>query len=89
MNFFNCTSPNQPGIVGPDNQPILDKSTLYSGCICTLDINIAPFFNKEHNSRGIGAYLNNLMLVKEGDRLDGRQSAEDAFAGIKVDDDLQ
>ena len=84
--FFNATSPNQPGIVGPDTKPLMDRDKLYSGCYCNLDINFAPFNNE---SRGVGAYLNNIMLAREGDRLDGRQSADEVFAGLQVTDDLQ
>lgn len=89
MSFFNCTNTNKPGIVGPDLNPIMDKDLLYSGCYCNVDVNVAPFYNVEHNSRGIGAYLNNIMLVREGERLDGRQAAEEAFAGMSVENDLQ
>ena len=84
--FFNVTNKSQPGIVGPDTKPLMDRDKLYSGCYCHLDVNFAPFNNE---SRGVGAYLNNIMLVKEGERLDGRQAPEEAFSGLQVTDDLQ
>lgn len=84
--FFNVTNKSQPGIVGPDTKPLMDRDKLYSGCYCHLDVNFAPFNNE---SRGVGAYLNNIMLVKEGERLDGRQAPEEAFSGLQVADDLQ
>ena len=64
----------------------MDRDKLYSGCYCHLDVNFAPFNNE---SRGVGAYLNNIMLVKEGERLYGRQAPEEAFSGLQVADDLQ
>lgn len=84
--FFNASNASQPGIVGPDTAPLMDQNLLYSGCFCNVDINFAPF-NVE--SKGVGAYLQHIMLVKEGERLDGRQSAEAAFAGLAPEGDLQ
>lgn len=79
--FLNANNKDQPGIVGPDAQPIFDRDKVYSGCFFHWDVNFYPFNNE---SKGIGAGLNNIMMVKEGERLDGRQSAEEAFAGVAV-----
>ena len=84
--FFNANNKTQPGIVGPDTKPLMDQSKLYSGCFCHYDVNFYPFNNE---SKGIGAALNHIMLYKEGERLDGRVSAEEAFAGMQVDESLQ
>jgi hypothetical protein len=84
--FFNCNNKEQPGIVGPDTAPLMDQAQLYSGCFCNVDVNFYPFNNE---SKGVGAGLNNIMLVRAGDRLDGRQDAATAFAGMTVNDDLQ
>jgi len=76
----------QPGIVGPDLQPLMDDSCLYSGAYYNVEVNFYPFDTK---SKGIGCGLNNAMFVKHGDRLDGRSNAEDAFAGLAAEGDLQ
>jgi len=77
----------QPGIVGPDGNPLMDNSCLYSGAFYHVDINFYPFDTK---SKGVGCGLNNVMFVKDGDRLDGRVNAEEAFAGLAVaDENLQ
>lgn len=87
--FFNANNKDQPGIVGPDLNPLMDKDRLYSGCFCNVDINFYPYSHPD-GGKGVGAGFNNIMLVKEGDRLDGRQSAEEAFAGLEADNgDLQ
>lgn len=87
MSFFNANNTSQPGIVGPDTKPLMDRDRLYSGCYVNIDVNFAPFANE---SKGVGAYINHIMLVREGERLDGRQSAEEAFAGLATEsDDLQ
>lgn len=79
MMFFNANNKDQPGIVGPKAEPLMDRNRLYSGCICHVDVNFFPYNNE---SKGIGAGFNNIMLVSEGERLDGRTTAEDAFAGL-------
>lgn len=81
--FFNANNKTQPGIVGPNGQPLLDANRLYSGCTCHVDVGFFPFNNE---SKGIGAGFNHIMLVKEGVRLDGRVSAEEAFKGLTVEE---
>jgi len=75
--FLNCSSNDAPGVVGPDAKPLMDQKALYAGCVVRLDVNPFPYHNSGNN--GIGWGLNNVMLVREGDRLDGRQNAESAF----------
>jgi hypothetical protein len=75
--FLNCSSNDAPGVVGPGAKPLMNQDDLYAGCIVRLDVNPFPYSNSGNN--GIGWGLNNVMLVRDGDRLDGRQKAEDAF----------
>ena len=79
--FFNASNGDQPGIVGPDTKPILDTSQYYSGCYGHVNVAFFPFNNE---SKGIGAGLNNIMFTKADDRLDGRQTADEAFAGLEI-----
>jgi len=87
--FINCSNANQPGMVDEKLQPIMSSDKLYSGCYCNCDVNITGFYHKESGSRGIGAYLQNIMFVRDGERLDGRQAPEEAFEGLQVQDELQ
>lgn len=86
--FLNSSSSNAPGVVqvqkGGPPVPILDTDDFYSGCYGRADINFFPY--NQAGNRGIGVGLNNLLLVKEGERLDGRMKAEDAFADYTEDD---
>ncbi len=82
--FINCSSNEAPGVVGPDAKPLMDQDMLYAGCIVRLDVNPFPYSNSGNN--GIGWGLNNVMVIKDGPRLDGRAVATDAFAGFAVDD---
>ena len=78
--FLNCSSNDAPGVVGPDAKPLMNQDALYAGCIVRLDINPFPYSNSGNN--GIGWGFNNVMLVRDGVRLDGKQNAEDAFSGF-------
>ena len=70
----------KPGVVDENLQPIMDSSKIYSGCYCNVDINPFPF--KSGGNAGIGWGLSNIMFVEDGDRLDGQQSAQDAFGSL-------
>ena len=86
--FLNCTSNDAPGVVDVHAKPLMNQNDLYAGCIVRADIN--PFPYKNSGNAGVGWGLQNLMLVSDGERLDGRKKAEDAFAGFaeESDDDL-
>jgi hypothetical protein len=67
--------------------PILDQADLYSGCYVRASINLYPF-NKNGN-KGIGAGLNNIQKLADGEPLGGRSRAEDDFEAVaEKDDDL-
>jgi hypothetical protein len=79
--FINATSKNKPGCVKAQKDsppvPVFDPDDFYSGCYGRADVNFFPY--NQAGNRGVGVGLNNLMMVKEGERLDGRMKAEDAF----------
>ena len=81
--FLNCSSDDAPGVVGPDAKPLMNQNELYAGCIVRADIN--PFPYKNSGNCGIGWGLNNVMLIDDGPRLDGKQNAEDAFGDYASD----
>lgn len=78
--FVNCSSDTQPGVVGPDAKPLMNQSAIYAGCFVRADINPFPYSNS--GNHGVGWGLNNIMLVREGERLDGKQNAEQAFGAF-------
>ena len=87
MMFINaaCDSKSRPQVVGPNAKPLMDESGLYSGCIVRADL--TPFAYLNAGNAGIGWWLNSLMLVRDGKRLDGKLDAVDAFASYTVDED--
>lgn len=84
MLYFNATSKNKPGLVKRNGKEC-DEGDIYSGCIARLDINCYPF-NVDGNI-GVGVGLNNIMFVKDGERLAGSASASTAFADYFEEDD--
>ena len=85
--FFNARNTNPVGNVNSRNQPIpvQDREGFYSGWFVHVDVNFYAF--NSNGSCGIAAGLNNVMWVAAGDRLDGRQSAQEAFAGLEAGDE--
>lgn len=83
--FLNCSANTAPGVVDLHGKPLMDQSKLYAGCVVRGDVN--PFPYKRSGNSGIGWGLNNIMVVADGPRLDGRMGAEDAFAGHIVNEE--
>lgn len=84
--FLNARSDNRPGLVyahaGPDGRPVVVpveaiEETFYPGCIVRAQLSFYGF-DREGN-RGVGVGLSNIQKLGEGERLDSRQKAEDAF----------
>jgi hypothetical protein len=92
MLFINAScngneSDPRPQVVGPDAKPLMDQSLLYSGCIVRADLTAFPY--KNGGNCGVGWWLNSIMLVRDGDRLDGKVNAADAFANFAVDGETE
>ena len=62
--------------------PITDQSKLYSGCLVQANVNIAPYYSSS-TSFGVTSYLNGVILIGDGDRLDNSQTVEQMFGGVK------
>jgi hypothetical protein len=75
--FANLNSKNKPGIVDLKGNPIFEESEAYSGCFFRATCGVYAYDNK---SKGVSLGLNNVQLVKKGERLDGRKDAAEDFA---------
>lgn len=90
--FMNAKTKNQPGLVDENVQPILSQDEFYSGAYARASIVFYGYDQK--GNKGVGVGLNNIMKIKDGERLDGRRSAEQEFASFagssagSVDDDI-
>ena len=82
--FVTAKSNSRPGVVDAEKVEIMDPEEIYSGCYGRASVTFYPY-NKSSN--GIGAALNNVQKLSEGERLGGsRASAEDDFADDFEDD---
>lgn len=86
MMFLNASSKQRPCVVDKDLNEILDPEEVYSGCWGRVSINF--FAYDAAGNRGIGAGLNNVQKLSDGERLGGgRTSAEDDFGDGFEDDE--
>ncbi|MFA6680677.1 MAG: DUF2815 family protein [Sphaerochaeta sp.] len=76
--FINANSNTAPGIVDSACNPVLDRSQVYSGVYGRASITFYAF--NSNGNRGIACGLQNLQLIREGEPLGGKASAESDFA---------
>ena len=76
--FVNANSTTAPQIVDRSVQPILDRAEVYSGCYARVSVNFYAF--NSNGNRGIACGLNNLQLIRAGEPLGGKASAESDFS---------
>lgn len=90
MYFMNANSARKPGIVNRKGEPA-DPDDLeelcFSGAYFHVSVNFYGF--DRDGSKGVAVGLNNLMLRKKGERLDGSISAESEFEDFASEDDFE
>lgn len=90
MYFFNANSGRKPGIVNRNNEPA-DQDDIeeycYSGAYFHVSVNVYGFDAKDGGKPGVAVGLNNIMLRKKGERLDGSVPATSEFADFAEDFD--
>ena len=69
-----------------DLNPVLTRSEVYSGVYGRASITLYAF--NSNGNRGIACGLNNLQLIRAGEPLGGKASAESDFATDDDDDFL-
>jgi len=84
--FVNANSTTAPGIVDEDRLPVLNRSEVYSGVYGRASITFYAY--NSNGNRGIACGLQNLQLIRSGEPLGGRASAESDFATDDEDDYL-
>ncbi len=84
--FVNANSATAPGVVDEGRNPVLDKSQVYSGVYGRAAITFYAY--NSNGNRGIACGLQNLQLIRSGEPLGGRSSAESDFATDDEDDYL-
>lgn len=79
--FFNAKSSLEypPSVVDNYGRAIIDKTQVYAGCYGLVDVN---FYGFKHGKGGVAAGLTSIMKRAEGERLDGRQTTEQAYKDV-------
>ena len=85
MMFFNATSKEAPQIVDRKVQPILDPMDCGSGDYCNVSVNFYGF--STGGNRGVAAGLQNIQLVRHGERLAGKATAASDFEALEGDEE--
>lgn len=75
--ILNTSAQDQPVIVDQNLQKVMNPATFYSGCFVNADIGVYPY--DQPMSKGTAAGLNGVQFVADGERIDGRPSAEQMF----------
>lgn len=90
MYFFNANGGKKPGIVNRNNEPA-DQDDIedlcYSGAYFHVSVNVYGFDAKDGGKPGVAVGLNNVMLRKKGERLDGSVAATTEFQELADDGD--
>lgn len=82
---FTATSKQDyaPDVAGPNLEPILDQSQVYSGCYGRVSINVYPYLFGV--KKGIGFGLGAVQKLRDGEPLGGGgQTAKEAFGAVPV-----
>lgn len=86
MYFLNANNKKKPGIVDRARQAILDPEAIKSGDYARVNLTFYAFAVPAN--KGIAAALNHVQFVSEGEALDGRISADEAFGDDEEFDDM-
>ena len=83
--FVNANSTTAPQVVDARVKPVLDRDEVYSGCYVNVSVNFYAF--NTNGNRGVAAGLGNIQKVRDGERLDGRVSADKEFSAVDTAED--
>lgn len=86
--FINSTSKLKPIVVGTERDiegrlVPLSENDVYSGCYARVSLNFFPYNQK--GNKGVGAGLNNVQKVADGEALSGRGNADSDFSSSDED----
>ena len=88
MYYAQAKTKDAPGIVDKHRKLIVDPDEFYAGCYAIASC--AMFTYDKAGNKGAGLLLNNLMKLRDGDRISGKPDPESDFEEVEVpeDDDL-
>lgn len=81
--YFAAKSDKKPGVIDAMKQPVFTEEDIYSGCFLRISANV--FSYEYQGNKGISLGLNNVQVLRKGDRIAGRKAAEAEFSEWKDD----
>lgn len=84
MTVIEARTYNRPGTLGTDKEEC-DAKEIYAGCYAVASVNFYAYESGANS--GVSCGLNNVIKVKDGDKLGGQTNAKDDFADIEIDDE--
>jgi len=82
MYYAQAKSKDPPGIVDRKRKLIVDPDEFYAGCYAIASC--AMFTYDKAGNKGAGLLLNNIMKLRDGERLAGKRDPESDFADVEV-----
>jgi hypothetical protein len=76
--YFSAKSDKKPKVIDAMKQELFTEDDVYSGCFLRISGNV--FAYEYQGNKGVSIGLNNVQVLRKGDRLDGRKAAEDEFS---------
>lgn len=84
--FLNLKSGKRPGLVGPDNQDIIDEAEFYGGCYARAQVNAAAYDMK--GNQGVSIYLNHVQKLRDGESFGAApRNPQDVFEAVDESED--
>lgn len=84
--FINANAKRKPDVRNQMNIQTANEEEVYSGCYAYAFINFFPF--DSNGNRGIGAGLNGIIKIADGDKLSGAPSIDSMLDDMDFDDEL-
>ena len=83
---FSAKAKRQPGLVYPNLEQVEQEKieeVFYPGAV--IRVSISAYATETGGSKTVAFGLNNVMFVRDGERIGGRANAQDDFAGFADD----
>jgi hypothetical protein len=79
---FRAKEDRKPGVVGPDAIRTEQKDgLLYAGCY--VKVSFSAYGYEQDGNAGVSFGLNNIQVIRGGERFDGRKEAEEEFTAVE------
>lgn len=79
--YFAAKSDKRPGVIDAMKQPVFTEEDIYSGCLCRISVD--AFAYEYQGNRGVSLGLNNVQVLRKGEKIAGRKAAEQEFSEWK------